>query len=123
MALSTAEAEYIALASATQEALWMRQLIAEMGLDSLLEPTTIHEDNQSAMAIAKNPQFHGRSKHIGIKYHFVRDQVSEGNVKLKYCPTKDMIADMLTKGLSKDQFIKLRKMAGVAPYELLSGCE
>lgn len=55
----------------------MQQLIAEMGVDSLLEATTIHEDNQSAITMTKNPQFHGRSKHIGIKYHFIRDQVSE----------------------------------------------
>ena len=63
------------------------------------------------MAMAKNPQFHGRVKHIA--YHFIREQVSNGTVKLKYRPTKEMVADMLTKGLSRDQFVKLRKMAGI----------
>ena len=119
MALSTAEAEYIALASATQEALWMRQLITELGIDTLSEAITMFEDNQSAICMTKNPQFHGRSKHISIKYHFVRDQVREGTVNLKYCPTQDMIADMLT-GLPKVQFIKLRQMVGV---KQLSGSE
>ena len=73
----------------------------------------IFEDNQAAISMAKNPQFHGRSKHIAIKYHFIRDHVSSGSVELKYCYTKEMVADMLTKGLYRDQFEKLRWMAGV----------
>ena len=75
----------------------------------------INEDNQSAIAIAKNPQFHGRVKHISIKFHFVREQVNSNNIKLKYCRTSEMIADMLTTGLGKVQFEKLRRMAGVLP--------
>ena len=63
--------------------------------------------------MAKNPQFHGRTKHIAIKYHFIREQVSSGKLELKYCKTNDMIADMLTKGLSGKQFKKVRLMAGV----------
>ena len=113
VALSTAEAEYVALASAAQEAMWMRQLTAELEIDAPAEAITIFEDNQSAICMTKNPQFHGRSKHISIKYHFIRDHVNDGVVKLQYCPTGDMVADMLTKGLPKDQFIKLRQMAGI----------
>ena len=67
VALSTAEAEYVALAAATQEALWLKQLIAELTFSNTT-PTTIFEDNQSAIAMTHNPQFHGRSKHIDIKY-------------------------------------------------------
>ena len=63
--------------------------------------------------MTKNPRFHGRSKHFGIKYHFVRDQVAEGTIKIEYCPTSEMIADMLTKGLPKVQFVKLREMIGL----------
>ena len=70
VALSTAEAEYMALASAAQEAVWMRQLTTELG-NGQKGATTIFEDNQSAIRMAKNPQFHGRSKHIGIKYHYI----------------------------------------------------
>ena len=70
VALSTAEAEYIALASAAQEAIWMRQLLTDVRSPPR-EPTRIFEDNQSAICLARNPQFHGRAKHIGIKYHFI----------------------------------------------------
>ena len=112
VALSTAEAEYMALARSAQEAIWIKQLNVELNHPPS-HATLIHEDNQSAIAIAKNPRFHGRAKHIEIKYHFIREQVQKGSVELKYCPTKKMIADILTKGLPQDQFKRLRDMAGV----------
>ena len=74
VALSTAEAEYMALASATQEAIWMKHLTADLCTEILEKPVCIHEDNQSAICIAKNHQYHGRSKHIDIKFHFTRDK-------------------------------------------------
>ena len=70
----------------------------------------IHEDNQSAICMAKNPQFHGRTKHIEIKYHFIQEKVLDETIELKYCPTNDMIADMLT---SHDKFATLRDLARV----------
>ena len=94
VALSTAEAEYIALTSAAQESLWLHQLLAD--LQKKKEPAkamVIFEDNQSAISMAKNPSFHGRSKHIAIKNHFIREQVNSGNINLRYCRTNDMIAD------------------------------
>ena len=109
VALSTAEAEYIALAAAAQEAIWLRQLTTDLK-NGPVGATMIFEDNQAAITMAKNPQFHGRSKHIAIKYHFIRDR---GSMELKYCCTKEMVADMLTNGLYRDQFEKLRWMAGV----------
>ena len=112
MALSTAEAEYIALSAATQEALWMRQLLTNLSV-TVEKPITIYEDNQSAIAMSKNPQFHGRSKHIDIKYHFVRDQVEKKAVTVLYCPTGSMLADLFTKGIPKEQFKKLRDLTGV----------
>ena len=108
VALSTAEAQYIALASAAQEAVWVRQLLTDLR-SSQEEATRIYEDNQSAICLAKNPQFHGRAKHIGIKYHFIREQVENGNGKLSYCRTEEMVADMLTKGLGREQLRKLQK--------------
>ena len=63
--------------------------------------------------MTKNPQFHGRAKHVDIKYHYIREQVNDGTVELKYCPTNNMIADMFTKGLGRDRFIKLRELAGI----------
>ena len=116
VALSTAEAEYVALSSAAQECVWMRRLNSDLG-NSREEPTTIMEDNQSCIAMAKNPQQHGRSKHIDIKYHFVRELVENKTIKLKYCPTKEMIADFLTKGLNREQFCYLRKKAGIESHE------
>ena len=118
VALSTAEAEYMALANATQEAIWMQQLTTDLknGPD---KPIIIFEDNQSAMCIAKNPQFHGRTKHIKIKYHFTREQVKNGTIELQYCRTEEMIADMFTKGLLKEKFVKLRDMAGIKPASLI----
>ena len=69
-------------------------------------------DNQSTQKNCYTPQFHGRTKHIEIKYHFIRDEVESRNVKLEYCRSEDMIADMLTKGLPITQFVKLRQMHG-----------
>ena len=112
VALSTAEAEYIALSGATQECIWLRQLEAELGSSSE-GPTLIFEDNQSTIAMAKNPQFHGRAKHIDIRHHFVREKVALGTIKLEYCPTTDMTADMMTKGLNREQYCKLREKAGI----------
>ena len=116
VALSTAEAEYVALSSAAQECVWMRRLVSELG-NPPGEPTTILEDNQSSIAMARNPQFHGRAKHIDIKHHFVREQVSSGMIELKYCPTGEMVADILTKGLPQQQFSALREMAGMVPQK------
>ena len=99
VALSTAEAEYVALASATQEALWIRQLMTELKGQPPEKATLIFEDNQSVIAMTKNPQYHGRSKHMSIKFHFIRDQVSKGSVQVIYCPSSDILADTLTKGL------------------------
>ena len=87
------------------------------------EPTTILEDNQSSIAIAKNPQFHGRAKHIDIKHHFIRDQVSIGSIELQYCPTNEMLADVLTKGLAHEKFSILRERAGVVPQESIARTE
>ena len=71
--LSTAEAEYMALASAAQDAVWMRQLLSDLGVKQTAA-TLLFDDNQSAICMPKNPQFHGRAKHVEIKYHFVREQ-------------------------------------------------
>ena len=112
VALSTAEAEYIALASATQESVWLQELLSSMK-ETIVKPATIFEDNKSAICLAKNPQYHGRAKHIDIKHHFIRQRVQDGDIKLEFCKSEDMIADMLTKGLSSYQFAKLREMAGL----------
>ena len=75
---------------------------------------TLLEDNQSAISMTKNARFHVQSKQISIKYHYIWDQVDKGTVKLKYCRDD---YDMMTKGLSKEQFTKLRSMAGVTTFK------
>ena len=122
VALSTAEAEYMALSSAAQEATWIRQLTKDLQ-SGPTRSTVTYEDNQSAICMAKNPQFHGRTKHIEIKYHFIREKVLDETIELKYCPTNDMIADMLTKGLSHDKFARLRDLAGVKEMKDQSVCK
>uniref|UniRef100_A0A1X7UD26 Reverse transcriptase Ty1/copia-type domain-containing protein n=1 Tax=Amphimedon queenslandica TaxID=400682 RepID=A0A1X7UD26_AMPQE len=101
VALSTAEAEYTSLATAGQEAIWLSRLITELkrGTEN---PVTLYEDNQAAICLSKNPQFHWRSKHIAIKYHFIRDQVQKGTLTIQYCKTEAMAADMMTKELYSD---------------------
>ena len=121
IALSTAKAEYMALSSAAQEAVWMRELNSDL-LNHLSEPTLIFEDNQSAICMAKNPQFHGRSKHINIKFHFIREQVNANKIQLKYCPSEDILADLLTKGISPEKFARLRKLYGMSSCVLSEEC-
>jgi len=112
VAISTAEAEYISLTSAVQECVWLKRLSSDIGV-GLSDPIVIHEDNQAAIALSKNPQFHGRCKHIDVKMHFVREKVEDGSVTLIYCPTEDMVADILTKALPADRFCRLRAMLGM----------
>jgi len=116
VALSSTEAEYVALSHATQEATWLRNLLQSMGFDQA-NPMTIFEDNQGTIALAKNPKHHARTKHIDIKYHFIRDAISEKKIQLDYCPTNEMIADILTKSLARPQFEKLRSGLGVAKLQ------
>eukprot|EP00873_Tetraselmis_striata_P034993 jgi/Tetstr1/455257/TSEL_042095.t1 len=100
VALSTAEAEYMALCAAVCEALFLRELLRELCC-AQSEATVIFEDNQSCIALTRNPMTHGRSKHIAIKYHFTREKVLSGEVAIEYCPTAQMVADALTKALGR----------------------
>ena len=113
VALSSTEAEYMALSEATQEAVWLKSFMCELGEHSTDEPIKIHEDNQGAIALAKNPEFHKRTKHIDIRYHFVREKVEDGQVVLEYCPTHDMLADIMTKPIAAPRFDILRTMLGI----------
>ena len=113
VALSTAEAEYVALSSATQEAIWMKQLVSSILQERSEKPIVVYEDNKSAICMTKHQQFHGRSKHIDIRHHFVREKVAANEVEVRYCKSVDMIADILTKPLSAPKFNKLKSMLGM----------
>jgi hypothetical protein len=112
VALSTTEAEYIAACSASSEVVWLRKLLAGL-FDLELEVTCIFCDNQSCIKLSENPVFHDKSKHIEIKYHYIRDMVQKGVVKLQYIATDEQIADVLTKPLSKIKFEYFRDKLGV----------
>ena len=112
VALSTAESEYLALSSATQEALWLRHIMADMG-EQQLDPTPINEDNQAAIMMSKNFQFHGRAKHIAIRYHFIHEHLANGNISLIYCPSDQNLADIFTKCVQNERFVKFRTLLGI----------
>ena len=91
------------VSAAAQEAVWLQQLTSDL-LNRSIQEMIIFEDNQSAICLAKNQQSHGRTKHIDIKYHFIWEFVETGRIKLAYCPSSDMLADILTKGLPAQPF-------------------
>jgi hypothetical protein len=97
--LSTTEAEYVAATHAAKELIWFRHLFGEI-FRPLEHPVVLHSDNQSAIALAYSQgKFHARTKHIDIRWHFIRYSVENGSIELIYCPTEDMTADLLTKSL------------------------
>ncbi|KHN25158.1 Copia protein, partial [Glycine soja] len=93
VAQSTVEAEYVAATEATSQAIWLHRILEDMG-EKQDEPTKINCDNKSAIAMAKNPVHHSRTKHIAIKYHFIREAEATKEIKLDYCRTEDQIADI-----------------------------
>ena len=98
ISLSTTESEYIAATYATKEALWLRTLISQL-FGITLSATTLFSDNQSAIALAKEHQYHARTKHVDIRFHFIRWVIEDGKIRLVYCPTEEMVADVFTKAL------------------------
>ena len=111
MALSSCKAEYIAAASAATQALWLSRLLGELR-GSSADVVVLKVDSRSALALAKNPVFHGRSKHIRIKYHFIRDCLEEGSIKTDHIPTTDQLADILTKSLGRPNSKRCGRRSG-----------
>jgi hypothetical protein len=111
VALSTAQAEYQALAAGLQEYLYLRNVLQEMGLDGSM--TDIYVDNQSCIKLAKNPWTDGKTKHMNMKYPFIRDLVQGNIVKVHYLQTGEMIADGFTKSLSGPQHLKFMHGLGL----------
>jgi hypothetical protein len=115
VALSSTEAEYMALTLAAQEAISLRALFATLsGID---DPVRLFGDNKSSIALSSNPTSHQATKHIDIKHHFVREKVTHGDILLDYIPTNLMVADALTKALPYPTFSRLcRAMSGIEPH-------
>jgi hypothetical protein len=116
IALSTVEAEYIAQAHAAKEALWLRSFVSEIRNEPA-RAITINSDNQGAIALAKDNKFHARTKHIDVRYHFIREAVEDGKVSVVYIPTDDNLADIFTKPLAKTKFRRFVELLGLRPID------
>jgi hypothetical protein len=116
IALSIAKAEYIAACSASCEAIWLRKLIGLFDLE--MEATLILCDNQSCIKMTEIPIFHDKSKHIEIRYHYIRDMVQRGAIKLQYVITDEHVADVLTKPLSRVKFEHFQDKLGIVRKDL-----
>ena len=106
------EVEYVAAATATCQAMWLRQLLGELtGVEA--HPPALMVDNQSAIVLAKNPVLHDRSKYIDVKFHFLRDCVDGGQIVIEFIETGRQLADVLTKPLERLRLTELKEMIGM----------
>ena len=107
VALSTMESEFMAACAAAQESVWLIQLLKELSCE-FTEPVVLYEDNKACLDYSKNSTNHQRTKHISVRYHFIRDLITERVLQLKQIPSEENIADILTKPLDKRVFQFLR---------------
>lgn len=112
VALSSTESEYVAATEACREIAWLDQLIKDFGLVRK-GPVSLLEDNQSCLKLTQSEKFLARTKHIGVKYHYIRQMIQDGLVELSYCSTQEMTADILTKPLPRESFQNLRVKLGL----------
>ncbi|UYV64540.1 hypothetical protein LAZ67_3001142 [Cordylochernes scorpioides] len=112
VSLSTTESEYIAASKATKEAIWLRHLLRELHQEQV-KPTTIFCDNQSCIRLVHNPEYHKRTKHIDISYHFIRDHFQNHAIDLLYVCSNDQAADIFTKALPPERYKRLRSQLGL----------
>ena len=111
MALSTTEAEYIAATHAAKGAIWLSALLSDLGLQAT--PVHLNGDNTGALELAHNPDSHGRTKHMRLRYHFIRDCVADGQISFSYVPTSMQAADALTKPVSSEALAHFRAAASL----------
>ena len=104
---STTEAEYRALSAALNEVTWIIMVLRELGI-KVRKPIRIREDNEATIKLGRNNMASARSKHIDLRHHVIRYHNNKGTIVLEYCSSSEMIADMLTKLLTKPGFERLR---------------
>jgi hypothetical protein len=114
VALSSAEAEYIAESHSGREALWLRRLMSSLGFPQG-EPTLIYADNQAAIKLSDSGQFHTHTKHIDTRFHFIRQLVEDRQIEYRYISTHFNIADLFTKALPKEKHHALTQDLGIVP--------
>lgn len=113
-ALSTVEAEFISLCEAVKEFLWLRNFFNEIGQSDLIEQSIcVNVDNQGAMKLAENHTTSDRSKHIDLKMFFIRDQINNGTIQLKYIRSEDNLADCLTKVINGEKLKQHMMIMGI----------
>ena len=112
VALSSCEAEFMAATETAKQAIWLQELLREITEDEI-EKAVIFIDNKSAIALTKNPVFHGRSKHIHRRFHFIRECVEDGLVDVEHVAGNKQKADILTKPLGRIKFKEMRDLIGV----------
>ena len=106
MALSTVESEYMAFTRATAQALWMMKFFTEIGLP-VTNPITIYADNNGSISNSTNDKNHRRTKHIDVKFHFVKEHMKKGEIMFTYIPSSDNLADLFTKSLPLEMIRRL----------------
>jgi hypothetical protein len=118
VSLSSTEAEYIALASGAREVMWLRNFAEELG-EKQSNPTPILCDNTSSIRLVENPEFHKRTKHIDVRYHYIRELAENGEVIVKYVSTQEQKADILTKPLAKTKHKEMRDKLNLSSNEII----
>ena len=106
MALSTVESEYMAFTRATAQALWIMKFFTEIGLP-VTNPITIYADNNGSISNSTNDKNHRRTKHIDVKFHFVKEHMKKGEIMFTYIPSSDNLADLFTKSLPLEMIRRL----------------
>lgn len=119
VSLSTTESEYIEASQAVKELIWIDRLLKN--LDGNISIPLLLMDNQSAIKLIKNPEFHKRTKHIDVRFHFVREKYAEKFFNLKYVNTKEQLADIFTKPLPKVIFESLREKLNIVSFKNVEG--
>ena len=111
ISLSSTEAEYIGLTLAAKEILWLKHILIELNRSP--KQTIIYCDNKSTICLSKNPEMHARSKHIDVRYHFIREKIDNQEFMVEYQCTEEMVADIFTKGLPKVKHYKCMEQLGL----------
>ena len=116
VATSTMQAKYQALSGAVKEALWIQSILEEMTFKQE-RYTVIDQDNKSMIALANHPMNHARTKHINVAHHFIRENIEDKMIELRYCATEDMKADIMTKILPLVKFKKCKYAMNIRDHE------
>jgi len=114
IALSTMKVEYVVYAAATQDIIWLKSFLNHFKIiKSASDPVTIYFDNTTAVAMVKDPKYHGKTKHIKIRYYYIRDAITKYDVILKHIYTNSMVADPFTKPIAMDAFARHLRFIGL----------